>query len=301
MVIRQQGEGVTALPRTMLSLRDWAEARLAENAVDEAQLHAELLLAHVLAQPRLALALQRDRPLTAAECARFEALFLRRLAGEPLQYILGETEFMGMRFAVDRRVLIPRPETEVLVEAVIGFLKGVRAPAASVLDIGTGSGNIAVSIAKFLPSARVTSMDISRDALDVARKNADVHGTGNVTFLTASIFDETPAGVRYDVLVSNPPYVSFSEYAGLQREVREFEPPEAVTDGGDGYRFIRRITEISRGLLSSGGALFMEIAYNQGDEAASIARTAGLAGVTILKDHAGHPRVITARAPGFAS
>ncbi len=287
---------------TVLPLLEWTEQYLRERSFEESRLNAELLLAHALRLPRLGLYLQFDRPLAASELALFKKLLLRRMTHEPVQYILGETEFMGLPFEVTPAVLIPRPETEELVESAIRWLKSSGKAEGSILEIGTGSGNIAVALGKFLPGARVTSLEESAEALEVARRNCARHGLGNVEFLRRDVFSpELDGGLDgrvFDAVVSNPPYVPLAEFDLLEPEVRDFEPRHATTDGADGFRFIRRITGLAAGLLRPGGGMFLEIGYGQADAAASIARESGLTGVGVQKDFAGIGRILRGFAPG---
>jgi release factor glutamine methyltransferase len=277
---------------TVLSMLTWADAYMAERGIDEARLNAELMLARVLEMPRLNLYLQFDRPLAPEELAGFKKLFVRRLAREPLQYILGETGFMGLTLGVDRRALIPRPETEHLVESALEFLKEHAGGAPEVLDVGTGSGNVAIALGKSHPSARVVAIDSSHEALALARENAVRNGVTNVVFIASDVLLSPGPPGAFDLIVSNPPYVSLKEYGELQPEVREFEPRAAVTDGEDGYLFLRTIASLASSRLRPGGAVMMEIAYNQEEEARRILEEAGCVDVTVLRDYAGHPRVV---------
>ena len=246
---------------------------------------------------RLDLYLQYDRPLNAGERDRFRSLFRRRLAHEPLQYIVGETVFMGLRFAVDRRVLIPRPETEELVEEAVTLARRAGGAWKDVLDVGTGSGNIAVALAHMLPGALVTSFDVSAAALDLARQNAILNAVANVTFEEGDLFEDRPWDEPYDLVVANPPYVSAAEYASLEQEVRDFEQRIALTDDADGLRCLRRIAQSAAHCLRPGGGLCVEIAWNQGEEAAALAAGLGFRNVAVKPDVAGHPRMLTALAP----
>jgi release factor glutamine methyltransferase len=298
MTVSPRREG--ALPGrswTVLSLLEWADTYLRERSFQESRLNAELLLAHVLALPRLGLYLQFDRPLAADELARFRTLILRRLSHEPVQYIVGETSFMGLPLDVTPAVLIPRPETEELVEEVIAWVKSSGREQGSILDVGSGSGNIAVALGKFLPGTRVTSIEKSADALAVARRNCTRHGLGNVELIQGDIFEEVCEGREFDAVVSNPPYVSAAEFDLLEPEVREFEPRTATTDGADGLRFVRRIASIAGGLLRPGGGMFMEIGYGQAGEAGRIARESWLTGVGVKNDFAGIGRILSGFAP----
>lgn len=279
---------------TILSLIEWSAHRLAHQGFEEARLHAELLLAHVLHYSRLQLYTHFDKPLAPEELSRFKALFKRRLAHEPLQYIVGETEFMGIPLRVDSRVLIPRPETEQLVERALDAIKSFSKERVDVLDIGTGSGNIPIAIAKFAPTARITSMDVSADALAVARRNAELNNVGSINFIHADIFsDELPAE-KFDIIISNPPYIALEEFLMLLPEVRDFEPRSATTDEGDGFQFIRRIATVGMQKLVAGGFLLMEIAYNQSERARKICEDAGLQEIAVFDDYAGIPRIVSA-------
>jgi release factor glutamine methyltransferase len=283
---------------TVLSLLEWADGYLRERSFQESRLNAELLLAHVLGLPRLGLYLQFDRPLLGEELARFKTLLLRRITHEPVQYILGETEFMGLRFEVTPAVLIPRPETEELVEEVIAWMKSAGGTPGSILEIGTGSGNIAVALGKFLPGVHIRSIEKSPDALAVARRNCARHGLSGVELIEGDVFSPEFGAGAFDALVSNPPYIAASEFDQLQEEVRDFEPRMAATDGGDGFLFIRRIAGLARALLRPGGGMFMEIGHGQADEAGAIARDSGLQGVRVRNDFAGIGRILSAFAPG---
>jgi len=281
---------------TILSLLEWSSGYLARRGFDEARLHVELLLAHVLGLRRLDLYLQFDRPLTPEERKGFRALFERRLKHEPLQYILGGTEFMGLPLALNRFVLIPRPETEVLVERALEILKIWGRPA-DVLDIGTGSGNIAVALGALAPRASIVTVDVSADALDLARLNVERNHLANVTLLQGDVFGDLLVDRSFDMIVSNPPYVSAGEYAALESEVREYEPASAVTDGGTGFAVISRIAQIAPSRLRPGGSLLMEIGYGQADRAREILAAAGLVDVALVQDFARIPRVIEGRQP----
>ncbi len=282
---------------TVLSLINWSTQHLSGLGFDEARLHVELLLAEVLGYSRLQLYTNFDRPLTPAELASFKTLYRRRLEHEPLQYILGYTDFMGLRLAVNPAVLIPRPETEILVEKALEWVSSSGKARVEVLDVGTGSGNIAIALAKRCPAAVVTSIDVSREALDLAQKNAAAHETQDITFVQANVLDEFLPGKHFDLLVSNPPYIALAEFAGLQTEVRDFEPRLATTDEADGYRFIRRLAEVAALRIVSGGGLFVEIAYNQGEHSVEILSSAGLLDVCVHHDYSGHPRILSARVP----
>lgn len=280
---------------TILSLLEWASGYLARRGFDESRLHVELMLAHVLGLRRLDLYLQFDRPLTPEERAKFRALFERRLKHEPLQYVLGQTEFMGLTFAVDSSVLVPRPETEVLVEQALEILKGFTERPPEVLDIGTGSGNIAVAIGAMAPDSMVVSIDTSTDALKVAAGNVARHNLTNVTLVEADVFGDFLPGRSFDLLVSNPPYVSGEEFRSLEPEVREFEPAGALTDNAGGLSVIARIAEISPRRLRPGGILLMELGFGQAEQVRELMLASGLSDVEFIPDFARIPRVVRAR------
>ena len=283
---------------TILTLLEWAEAYLREHAFEESRLNAEMLLSRVVGLPRLGLYLQFDRPLTSGELDHFRTLILRRMTHEPVQYILGETDFMGLTFEVTPAVLIPRPETEELVEETVSWLKRSGNQNGTILEIGTGSGNIALALGKFFPGARITSLEKSGDALAVARRNCARHGITNVEFLLGDVLALEFEGRVFDAVISNPPYVRGDEFEFLAPEVRDFEPRMATTDGGDGFLFIRRILGLARRLLRPGGGVFMEIGYGQARDAETIARESGLTEVGVRKDFAGIGRILSGFAPG---
>ncbi len=280
---------------TVLSLIDWAARHLTGQGFDEARLHVELLLAHVLHLKRLDLYLQFDRPMNSPELAEFKRLFKRRLTHEPLQYILGETEFMGLPISVDPGVLIPRPETELLVEKAMEIISAGRLSSPTILDIGTGSGNIAIALGHFIPGATIIAMDNSPAALSTAARNIERNEIRNVALVQADLFAGMPVDRSFDMIVSNPPYISLSDYAGLQPEVRDFEPRNASTDGADGFRYFHTISALAAASLKSPGSLLMEIGCGQEAAASEIVARAGLRTVEVFPDVAGIPRVIMGR------
>ena len=280
---------------TIRKVLDWTRTRFEKEAVDSARLTAELLLAHSLGIQRVKLYMDLDRPLVADELSTFRALIQRRLAGEPTQYLMGHREFYGRRFAVDPRVLIPRPETELLVEAA---LRSVPKDApARLLDLCTGSGCIAVSMAAERPLAEVWATELSPAALEVARSNAESLGVAaRVRFLEGDLLGPIPPESRFDVIVSNPPYIRTSELASLQREVQK-EPRVALDGGDDGLAIIRRIAETAQGFLRPGGRLALEIGDDQGDAVKTLLTRAGYHEVLIEKDYARLDRLALASAP----
>jgi release factor glutamine methyltransferase len=276
-----------------------------KRGVDSPRLTIELLLAHVLRKKRLELYLEFERVLDEPTLATLRELVRRRADGEPLQYITGETEFMGLKFAVDRRVLIPRPETELLVETVLSRLQTTdhrpqTGEAPTIIDVGTGSGCIAVALAKRLPAATVHATDVSADALAVARANAARHGVEkNIRFHEGDLLSPIPDSLRADGLVANPPYVASGDLAGLPREVRDFEPARALSAGEDGLEVIRRLVTDAKRILSPAGWLALEIGAGQRPAVAGLLAAGGWTVAEVVNDLQGHERVIVA-VPGAA-
>ena len=277
---------------TILALIRWGSEYLNDRGFEDARLNIELLLSHVLHLKRINLYTNFDYLLTPAELAEFKAALQRRLNHEPLQYIMEETEFMGIPLFVNSSVLIPRPETEELVEKAVDWARCRAMPEVRVLDIGTGSGNIPVAMERFLPNAYITSIDVSREALDVAARNVKRHDCSRIELQHLDVFGVIFEDRSFDMVIANPPYVSSAEFQLLQPEVKDFEPASATTDHADGLRIICRICDVAVKKLVPGGALFIEVAYNQGDEALRIATEAGLADVGISRDLSGHDRIL---------
>jgi release factor glutamine methyltransferase len=285
--------------RAALELAHQAGAHLKERGFEQGRLEAELLLAAVLGLKRLDLYLQFDRPVTPDELDRFRDCVRRRLRREPVQYILGESQFRGLVLRVDRRVLIPRPETEQLVEAVLESVRGRAGLRA--LDIGTGSGAIALSLAAEAPTAfdRIVATDASDAALDVARGNADRLGlAGRVEFRRGSTWDAVPDGERFDVIVSNPPYVADSEAETLAPEVREWEPAAALFAGPAGTEILEVLAGGAADRLRPEGLLALETGPVQAAPLAERLAGCGFSGCLVRRDLSGRDRVVLAtRAP----
>ena len=277
----------------------WGASYLDEKGFDESRLTIEILLSHVLNLKRIQLYTGFDKPLNDKELSSFKELLQRRLLHEPLQYILGKTEFMGFEFLVDKRVLIPRPETEVLVEEAVRFANGqFSEQLVRILDIGSGSGCIGISVAKMVERASVVAIDISPEAIEVAQVNA-VHNSveRRMSFALKDIFKVTVRDFSepFELVVSNPPYISKLDFAELQPEIRDFEPVSATTDSGDGLSFFRRIAEIVPSLLVEDGAVFVEYAYDQSAAVQKIFHDAGWTSIELIRDYDGNPRCLTAR------
>jgi release factor glutamine methyltransferase len=265
--------------------------------IENPRLNAELMLCHLLGINRMDLYLQFDRPLTGEERERYKILLRRRESDEPLQYILEETEFMSLRFRVSPLVLIPRSETETLVEKAMELLQGRTG--VRVLDIGTGSGNIAVSLAKYISHAEVVASDLTSDILSMAQENAELNGVSDriswvQSDLTANAFPEE-VQPPFDVVVSNPPYISKAEWDDLPREIREFEPRKALCDEDDGLTFFHVIAQKGIQILKPGGLLLVETGDGQGDKVPSILTGAGFTSVTVYPDLNGIDRVVVGK------
>lgn len=221
-----------------------------------------------------------------------ERLVRQRLDGCPVAYLLGYKEFWGLPFRVNRSVLIPRPETELVVEKILTL---PLSPEPLILDIGTGSGNIAVSLAKELPSARIMATDISKRALRLAAVNARLNQVDNVRFILSNLFKAfEQSQMRFDLIVSNPPYVAHDDWQKLDRSVRDFEPKKALLAGQDGLGFIRRLVRKAGQYLQPAGFLVMEIGAGQAEEVVRLLET-GWSHIEIDNDYAGFPRVVSAR------
>jgi release factor glutamine methyltransferase len=281
-----------------LDLARKAASLFAERGFENPRLEAELLLAAVLNMKRLDLYLQHDRPVAAEELDRFRSFVRRRLRHEPLQYVTGRAAFRKLELHVDSRVLVPRPETEVLVGAVLDWA-AARDGETSVLDMGTGSGAIALSLAAEGSFTRVVASDDSAAALEVARSNAALTGLdGRVEFRLGSLFDVVRAGESFSVIVSNPPYVAEHERNSLAPEVKDYEPAGALFGGADGLRIIRDLVVQAPRHLEPGGLLAVEIAASQADAVlACAAQTGAYSGSAVRPDLAGRPRVVMMECP----
>lgn len=285
-----------------------AIARLESNGVPSAPLAAELLLMHILGKDRAFLYAHPESVLDAEQAARYQQLIEQRAAGTPVQYLTGSQEFWGLVFEVNPSVLIPRPETEHVVEVALERLGTRRAEPLNVADVGTGSGCLAVSLAHELPNAKIVATDISRPALAVAERNAQRHGfAGRIEFrraqfLRAYLADGPFPKRCFDLVVSNPPYIALDEAASLPREVREHEPHEALFAGADGVAAYPRLIEQAPTFLRRGGWLVAELGHKSAPFVAQLLQTPQWLDVRIDRDLAGIERVISAqRAPRISA
>ncbi|MDH4232229.1 MAG: peptide chain release factor N(5)-glutamine methyltransferase [Nitrospirota bacterium] len=291
----------------LLDIIKKSSGHLEKAGVEDALVDAELLVLYAAGRDRLSAYMDNpevDRSLV----SRINRLVRRRAGGEPLQYIIGRVEFLGLDIRVGKGVLIPRPETELLVEEAI---KAVKSKASSVnslkidsspvthhasrsfLDLCTGSGCIALSLAKEFPDAQVCATDVSAKAIKYATENSELNGIKNVAFLRGSLFGPVPEHVSFDLITANPPYIKSADIAGLQREVRR-EPAKALNGGKDGLDFYRKILSKAGSYLKESGWIFFELGFGQSEAVSAIAGRAGFRNITVVKDFAGIDRVLKA-------
>jgi release factor glutamine methyltransferase len=233
---------------------------LAKHSVESPRLQAELLLAHRLKMPRMKLYLNFDRALSAEDTDMYREWIKRRSQREPLQHIIGSTLFCGYEITVNRHALVPRPETEILAESGWTFL-AIR-DSASALDVGTGTGCIAIALAAKCPNAKIFASDISREALALAKENA-AKSNVRIEFLQGDGFAAVPPDMRFDLIISNPPYIPTAEIETLQPEVRDFDPRQALDGGADGLGFYRRFAAEAKNFLKSDGKIMLEFGDGQ--------------------------------------
>ena len=248
---------------TVERILSWTITHFTSKRIPDSRLSAELLLAKVLNMKRIDLYLQFERILSSKERDRYRDYVKRRVKREPVQYILGESEFYGFPFKVDPDVIVPRPETELIIDAVLEAVKAHENPSPKILDVGTGSGCIAVSLAKLIPDCSIWAIEMNPAALKVAIANADLNEVG-IQFVEGDIFKSNSSLLtKFDIVVSNPPYVSLRDIHKLEPEVRQFEPKEALFAGEDGLEFYRKFVNVIPSLINKNGKVFMEIGYDQ--------------------------------------
>ncbi|MFN3151022.1 peptide chain release factor N(5)-glutamine methyltransferase [Bremerella sp.] len=288
----------TAETWTIGRLLNWTTEYLESKGSEEARLEAQLMLGHALACPKIQLYARFEEVVDDEKRAKFRELVKQRAAGKPVAYVLGTSEFYSMEFVVTPDVLIPRPETEHLVIETLDLLKGRPADQpVSILDIGTGSGIIAVTIAKHAPKASVVATDVSEMALEVARQNAAKHGVSErVEFTSGDLFEAVPDGSLYDVIVSNPPYIAQSERPLMDAHVINHEPHVALFADEEGTLVLRRILEEAAGYLKPGGWLLLEFSPMVAKRVAKIAEDTGFYDrISIGKDLAKLDRYLVAK------
>lgn len=265
------------------------QAKLKEHGIETPDLDARFLLMHVLDCSREDLILNANEIISTANYAIYEAYLDRRIGGEPIDHILGYAEFYGLRFDLNRSVLSPRPETEHLVDAALEFMK--TRSASKVLDLGTGTGAIIISILANAPDARGYAVDISSDALKIAKVNAKRNSVEDRIEIRESNWFSAVTG-PFDLVVSNPPYIKRRVMSSLQAEVRDYDPGLALDGGEDGLDAYRIILAKAPGFLVPGGALMVEIGFDQGVDVGALFEAAGFAKIEIIKDYSGHDRVV---------
>lgn len=279
---------------TIFHILKESEERL--HGVDSPRLSAELLMTEVLGCRRIDLTLDRDRILTESEVAAIRNLVERREQGEPVAYILGRREFYGLDFSVTPDTLIPRPETEHIIEEVEQRFESSKA--FRFADLGTGSGILAVTLATLFPNASGVAVDMSEGALDVARKNATSHGVGSrIEFLNGDFTKPLFPDHTFDLVVSNPPYVTRGDYENASQEVTAYEPKTALISGDDGLNHIRSMLPRVSAMVRTGGLFLMEIGYQQGQAIIDIvsSRFPEFNGIVVKKDLSGHDRIVVLR------
>jgi len=275
---------------TVLKILQWTADYFTGKEIDSARLDAELLLAATLGLDRVGLYVNFEKPLDAAELAAFRERVQRRAQREPVQYILGETEFWSLAFNVGPEVLVPRADTEVLVEEALVLTEG----SARVLDVGTGSGAIAIALAHEKPEILVTALDCSEPALGVARNNAQRNGVADRVTCLLGDLASLPAG-PFEVIVSNPPYIPSGDWQKLMPEVRDYEPRLALDGGDDGLEAYRQLVVQAGQVLVPGGWLLVEVGIGQAADVSVLFKVAGLVEIGQRDDYAGIPRVVMGR------
>jgi release factor glutamine methyltransferase len=283
-------------PWTILKILHWTTDYFKKNKVVEPRTSAEVLLAHLLSEDRLFLYLNYDRPMEAEELATFRTFVKRRLEGEPNQYITGMQEFWSLPFRVNPDVLIPRPETEVLLETVLEFL-GSPETEVRVLDLGTGSGAIAVALAREFDLIKIVATDSSMAAVKLAQENASLNQVeSKIHFVCADMFSAfSSVSRKFAVVATNPPYVSHTEFSELPREIRDYEPRHALNGGPDGLAAIKHIIKEAPAVLSQGGALIMEMGAEQAESVSALVRDSQrYEKYQIIEDYSGLDRVLLA-------
>ena len=284
--------GNSASALNIKDLLDKSTEYLDSKGIESPRLNAEWLLAHTLGKERIELYLQFDRLLTESETDKYRSLIKERMKNKPLQYIIGEADFMGIRLELDENVLIPRPETEQLVEVALERLKAHNGKAIKILDVGTGSGNIAIALAIFLPAASITAIEISEKAIAMATRNAEQNEVANrIKFLVHDIKSDEFTQSGFDMIISNPPYIPLETMDSLSPDVKEWEPEIALTDFSDGLDMISEVIKLSMGRLNENGIILLEIGGNrQSEPLKKMLSDAGYSNIKIESDYNSHAR-----------
>ena len=280
------------MPKTwrVIDLINWAESYFKEKGFENPRSEIEWLLRAVLKCNRMDVYLRFEEPLSQSQLATLRSWVKRRLEREPLQYITGFCDFYGREFSVNEHVLIPRPETERLIDTALEKVKGLDSP--SILDIGAGSGCIATTLGLEIPGSTVLGIDVSEDAIGIANKNKEKLEAENVSFQKMNILEQRPEG-EFDVLVSNPPYIPKGEMDGLMKDVKDFEPTVALTDQKDGLIFYKRFAEVGKEVVKSGGWIILEVGLEDHPSAVKkIFSESGFPDTELIKDYNGDDRVL---------
>lgn len=285
-----QAESAAPKSWTIASLVKWAVEDFRARGIENPRLDAELIVAHALGIDRTRVIIDGARPLEGAELAKLRDLVKRRRSHEPIAYLRGYREFYGREFKVDRRVLIPRPDTEALVDVALSRSSHVSL-SMRMLDLCTGSGCVAVSVARQRPTSKVVASDLSADALAVARDNALRLGAYNMSFVESDLFARIQG--RFDVITANPPYILTSDIDGLQPDIKEFEPRLALDGGADGLDLVRKIVEQAPDHLVPGGVLALEIGMGEADATKALLEARGFTEVRADRDYAKIERVVS--------
>jgi release factor glutamine methyltransferase len=293
------GSGASGDVWTIARVLRWAAEDLSRRGVtDSARLDAELLLSHATGLDRVRLIVDSARPLAPDELTRFRELHARRRRSEPVAYILGEREFYGLRFSVNQHVLIPRPETEILVNVALERTRRLHLFGRA-LDVCTGSGCVAIAFAKERPTWFVTGSDISEPALEVARKNAlELGAIWNVDFRQSDLFAAIASEPRFDLITANVPYIPDDEVLTLAADIKNHEPHLALCGGADGLAILRRLVKAAPGWLAPGGVLALEVGAEQAERVAKGLAAYRFAEVQLERDYAGIERIVSGRWPG---
>ncbi len=287
---------------TILEILNWSAEFFQKHHMDSPRVDAELLLGHALGMERIRLYAHFDRPLDKIDLERYRDLVVRRARNrEPVAYLLGEREFWSLPLKVDPRVLIPRPDTERVVEVCLEWLQEhhTTLPSPRLVDVGTGSGAIALAIASELPEANIWATDIAQDAIDVASHNSEtLHLQGHIQWVVGDLLEPLPQeAMPLHLVVSNPPYIRHDEAKDLAPELA-MEPANALFAGPGGLEIVERLAQQTRDALAPGGRFVCEIGFQQGDAARQLLDAHGFEDVEVLQDYAGLDRVLVGRCPG---
>ena len=278
------------MPESALSVLNQAIQRLRSADISESELDAKYMVSHVLGVPVFALYTDKNLTATTRQISQISRMLKKRISGEPLQYIIGNQAFCGLNFCVNQKVLIPRPETEILVEKALEKARGLKYP--KILDLCTGSGCIAIVLKTQLPNAMVSASDISFGALRVAKKNAKQH-SADIRWINSDLYAKIDE--RFDLIVTNPPYINQKDYDALDTKVREHEPKKALLSGEDGLDAIRTIIGQAKQHLKASGWLLIEIGYDQRVQTEQLMEEAGFGEIQSFQDYSGFDRIVTGK------